>query len=119
MGDGSTDTNTAGIGIELPTRTLGQGVTITSQGTMDGRTCYSSDSVANMFVNVATGVTTSLAETNQDTDELHVYHLGNSDCDESNIVGPTRMSNWGVLLWSQVSNAQIWSVVDDIYPNLR
>ena len=53
---------------------------------MDGRTCYSSDSVANMFVNVATGVTTSLAETNQDTDELHVYHLGNSDCDESNIM---------------------------------
>jgi len=53
---------------------------------MDGRTCYSSDSVANMFVNVATGVTTSLAETNQDTDELHIYHLGNSDCDESNIV---------------------------------
>ena len=84
--DGSTDTNTAGIGIELPTKTVGQGVTITSQGTMDGRTCYSSDSVANMFVNVATGVTTSLAETNQDTDELHIYHLGNSDCDESNIV---------------------------------
>jgi hypothetical protein len=84
--DGSTDTNTAGIGIELPTRTLGQGVTITSQETMGGRTCYSSDSVANMFVNVATGVTTSLAETNQDTDELHIYHLGNSDCDESNIV---------------------------------
>jgi len=84
--DGSTDSNTAGI-FELPTRTLGQGVTITSQGTMDGRTCYSSDSVANMFVNVATGVTTSLAETNQDTDELHIYHLGsNSDCDESNIV---------------------------------
>merc|ERR1711865_1006050 len=83
--DRSTDTNTAGI-FELPTRTLGQGVTITSHGTMDGRTCYSSDSVANMFVNVATGVTTSLAETNQDTDELHIYHLGNSDCDESNIV---------------------------------
>merc|ERR1711966_614801 len=80
------DTNTAGIGIELPTRTLGQGVTITSQKTMGGRTCYSSDSVANMFVNVATGVTTSLAETNQETDELHIYHLGNSDCDESNIV---------------------------------
>lgn len=84
--DGSTDTNTAGIGIELPTRTLGQGVTITSQGEMGGRTCYSSDSVANMFVNVATGVTTSLAETNQETDELHVYHLGNSDCDQSNIL---------------------------------
>ena len=83
--EGSTDTNTAGI-FELPARTLGQGVTITSQGQMGGRTCYSSDSVANMFVNVATGVTTSLVEKDQETGELHVYHLGNSDCDESTIM---------------------------------
>ena len=46
--EGMTDTNTADIDIELPTRTLGQGVTITSQGTMGGTTCYSSDSVANI-----------------------------------------------------------------------
>lgn len=53
---------------------------------MDGTTCYSSDLVANMFVNVATSVTTSLAEMNPETGELHLHRLGSTNCEQAKIV---------------------------------
>merc|ERR1712238_599600 len=67
-------------------------VTIRSDGTtyspevMEGTNCYSQEDVSGMFMSVATGVTTTLAETNQETNDFHVHQLGTSSCPDSDIV---------------------------------
>lgn len=53
---------------------------------MDGMNCYSQEAVTGMFMSVATGVTATLTETNQTTNEFHVHQLGTSGCPDSNIV---------------------------------
>merc|ERR1712238_560172 len=67
-------------------------VTIRSDGTtyspevMEGTNCYSQEDVSGMFMSVATGVTTTLAETNQETNDFHIHQLGTSSCPDSDIV---------------------------------
>jgi len=67
-------------------------VTIRSDGTtyspevIEGTNCYSQEDVSGMFMSVATGVTTTLAETNQETNDFHVHQLGTSSCPDSDIV---------------------------------
>merc|ERR1719491_2651295 len=53
---------------------------------MDGTNCYSHEAVTAMYVSVATGVTSTLTETNQTTNAFHVLQLGTSNCPDSNIV---------------------------------
>eukprot|EP00751_Fragilariopsis_kerguelensis_P012743 CAMPEP_0170761686 /NCGR_PEP_ID=MMETSP0733-20121128/2320_1 /TAXON_ID=186038 /ORGANISM="Fragilariopsis kerguelensis, Strain L26-C5" /LENGTH=358 /DNA_ID=CAMNT_0011101719 /DNA_START=187 /DNA_END=1263 /DNA_ORIENTATION=+ len=53
---------------------------------MDGTNCYSHEAVTAMFVSVATGVTSTLTETNQTTNAFHVLQLGTSNCPDSSIV---------------------------------
>jgi len=67
-------------------------VTIRSDGTtyspevIEGTNCYSQEDVSGMFMSVATGVATTLAETNQTTNDFHVHQLGISSCPDSDIV---------------------------------
>jgi len=57
-----------------------------SPDVIEGMNCYSQEAVTGMFVSVANGVTTTLTETNQTTNEFHVHQLGTSGCPNSDIV---------------------------------